>query len=166
MTSRRVTKHAIFLLMFLLISLGTSVQADVITIPGTATATVSQSGEIVVETGYFNSLKNVYWRQTPTPAAGGAGYHFADWNISFPINLPPGSKVTSASIVWGNGTERFSIKTREEDFFCGGTPWCDDSSVSIENPGLTQSFVNFVRSGTITHWFPLPPPRATTSGRR
>jgi hypothetical protein len=164
MTSQKITKQATLILMFLMISFGTSAQADVITVPGTAMATVYQSGEIVVETGFFNKIKNVYWRQLPTPAAGGAGYHFADWNMTFPINLPPGSKVISAVVIWDGGTEHFSIQTREVDFICGGRPFCNDSFVSIENPGLTQSFVNFVRSGTITYWFPVPPPRATTSG--
>lgn len=162
MSSKKVTKQTILILTFL-ISLRALAQADVITVSGTATASVSQSGEIVVETGYFNRIKDVYWRKSPTPAAGGAGYHFTDWNITFPVNLPPGSRVTSATIIWTAGPERFSIRPRELDFVCGGPPWCDDSFVSIENPGLTQSFVNFVRSGTITHWFAAPPPRATTS---
>ena len=163
MSSKKITKQTILIVMFL-ITLRTLAQADVITVPGTATASVSQSGEIVVETGFFNTIKDVSWRQSPTPAAGGAGYHFSDWNITFPVNLPLGSRVTSAAIIWTAGTEHFSIQTREVDFVCGGPPFCDDSFVSIENPGLTQSFVNFVRSGTITHWFAVPPPRATTNG--
>src|SRR5215216_6928893 len=163
MSSQKITKQAILILTFLLF-LQTQSQADVITVPGTATASVSQSGEIVIETGFFNRVKNVYWRRVPTPAAGGAGYHFTDWTITFPINLPPGSRVKSATIIWTADPERFNIKTTEVDFICGGRPWCDDSFVSIENPGLTQSFVNFVRSGTITHWFAAPPPRATTTG--
>src|SRR5215208_341649 len=107
MSNKKVTKQTIIMLTFL-ISLRALAQADVITVPATATASVSQSGQIVVETGFFNTIKDVYWRQSPTPAAGGAGYHFTDWNIAFPVNLPPGSRVTSATIIWTAERERFS----------------------------------------------------------
>lgn len=146
--------------VFLIILANSSAQADTITLTATTTATVNQSGQYDVHTSIFNRVTDAFWRGAPNPAPGGAGYNYTDWYLSFPVNLPHGSTLLSATLVW-SGSEQFNITTSEHDFSCNGFGFCDPSFVSIENPGLTQSFVNFVQSGNSRHYFPLPPPRAT-----
>lgn len=148
--------------VLIMIAAGSSARADTIIMTANTTATVTQSGQYDVHTTFFNRIKDSSWRGVPGPSPGGAGYNYTDWYLSFPVNLPPGSTVLSATLSWA-GSERFAITTHEHDFWCNGFGFCDPSFITIENPGLTQSFVNFVQSGDLRHYFSLPPPRATQS---
>jgi peptidoglycan/xylan/chitin deacetylase (PgdA/CDA1 family) len=140
-------------------------QATQIVLTGTASGiTPTQEGRYLVSMGLFGSGKSERWEVEPHPDMGGG---FVNSDVPVPLgqlNLPPGSTIIGARLIYSWGSIPDPVPVYKETTVLRVSPPPFGSLPNTDFRPRPQVFLNWINIDGVPRWFACCPPPNSLSG--